>query len=69
MRRTLLRHERAGLQNTKTGLEPGFHKPILDFYGRSDRIRTYDPLVPNKVRYQTALHSDDSRCQARTPAL
>ena len=26
--------------------------------GRSDRIRTYDPLVPNEVRYQTALHSD-----------
>jgi hypothetical protein len=28
--------------------------------GRSDRIRTYDPLVPNKVRYQAALHSDTS---------
>ena len=26
--------------------------------GRSDRIRTYDPLVPNEVRYQAALHSD-----------
>jgi hypothetical protein len=25
--------------------------------GRSDRIRTYDPLVPNEVRYQAALHS------------
>ena len=22
--------------------------------GRGDRIRTYDPLVPNQVRYQTA---------------
>jgi hypothetical protein len=28
--------------------------------GRSDRIRTYDPLVPNKVRYQAALHSETS---------
>jgi hypothetical protein len=28
-------------------------------YGRSERIRTSDPLVPNEVRYQTALHSDD----------
>ncbi len=28
--------------------------------GRSDRIRTYDPLVPNEVRYQTALHSDNA---------
>ena len=26
--------------------------------GRSDRIRTYDPLVPNQMRYQTALRSD-----------
>ncbi len=29
--------------------------------GRSDRIRTYDPLVPNEVRYQAALHSDDEQ--------
>ena len=28
------------------------------FFGRSTRIRTLDPLVPNQVRYQTALHSD-----------
>lgn len=30
-----------------------------DFYriGRSERIRTSDPLVPNEVRYQTAPHS------------
>jgi hypothetical protein len=27
-------------------------------YGRSTRIRTLDPLVPNQVRYQTALHSE-----------
>lgn len=26
--------------------------------GRSGRIRTCDPLVPNEVRYQTALHSE-----------
>ena len=26
--------------------------------GRSERIRTFDPLVPNEVRYQAALHSD-----------
>ena len=25
--------------------------------GRSDRIRTYDPLVPNQMRYQAAPHS------------
>ena len=28
--------------------------------GRSDRIRTYDPLVPNQMRYQTALRSEAS---------
>jgi hypothetical protein len=26
--------------------------------GRSERIRTSDPIVPNDVRYQAALHSD-----------
>ena len=26
--------------------------------GRGDRIRTYDPLVPNQMRYQTALLPD-----------
>ena len=27
--------------------------------GRNERIRTSDPLVPNEVRYQAALHSDN----------
>lgn len=27
--------------------------------GRSGGIRTPDPLVPNQMRYQTALHSDE----------
>ena len=27
--------------------------------GRSGEIRTPDPLVPNQMRYQTALHSAD----------
>ncbi len=26
--------------------------------GRGSRIRTYDPLVPNQMRYQTALCPD-----------
>jgi hypothetical protein len=34
--------------------------------GRGDRIRTYDPLVPNQVRYQTALHPDADLPQQRT---
>ena len=30
----------------------------LKFIGRSERIRTFDPLHPMQVRYQTAPHSD-----------
>ena len=26
--------------------------------GRGGEIRTHDPLVPNQMRYQTALHPD-----------
>lgn len=34
---------------------------LNDFkYGRSSRIRTYDPLVPNQVHYQAVLCSDFS---------
>ena len=29
--------------------------------GRSTRIRTLDPLVPNQVRYRAALHSEKER--------
>ena len=32
--------------------------PLNDEIGRGDRIRTYDPLVPNQMRYQTALRPD-----------
>src|SRR5450830_392903 len=28
-------------------------------FGRSTRIRTLDPLVPNQVRYRAAPHSED----------
>jgi hypothetical protein len=31
---------------------------LFCFYGRGDRIRTYDPLVPNQMRYQAALRPD-----------
>ncbi len=30
--------------------------------GRGDRIRTYDPLVPNQMRYQTALRPEADYC-------
>ena len=28
--------------------------------GRGERIRTFDPLVPNQMRYQAALRPDVS---------
>jgi hypothetical protein len=31
---------------------------LFAFIGRSDRIRTCDPCVPNAVLYQAELHSD-----------
>ena len=31
---------------------------IRGVIGRSERIRTSDPLLPKQVRYQAALHSD-----------
>ena len=30
----------------------------LNLFGRSERIRTSDPLLPKQVRYQAALRSD-----------
>ena len=35
--------------------------------GRSERIRTSDPLLPKQVRYQTALRSDRGRGVKRLP--
>ena len=40
----------------------------MGFSGRSTRIRTLDPLVPNQVRYQTAPHSDKLKIIALTVA-
>ena len=39
----------------KKGLEK---RGLFCFCGRGDRIRTYDPLVPNQMRYQAALRPD-----------
>ena len=35
----------------------GRNSQVIEKNGRSERIRTSDPLVPNEVRYQAALHS------------
>ena len=39
-------------QKTKNPAEAGFK------FGRRERIRTSDPLVPNQLRYQAALLAD-----------
>ena len=48
--------------NTK---KPSRDEKVLSSFrikvGRGDRIRTYDPLVPNQMRYQTALLPDRDR--------
>ena len=41
----------------------------VSLYGRSERIRTSDPIVPNDVRYQAALHSDIAALEASELAL
>ena len=39
-----------------------FYTPFL--ISRGDRIRTYDPLVPNQVFYRTELHPETSFSKA-----
>ena len=36
----------------------GVRTSQTDSFGRGDRIRTYDILVPNQARYRAALHPD-----------
>ena len=48
----------------KKGLEK---RGLFYFYGRGDRIRTYDPLVPNQMRYQTALRPEDRYSNPELP--
>ena len=59
----------AGLASP-AGLEPATHSlegccsihlsygEMRRKFGRGERIRTSDPLLPKQVRYQTALHPD-----------
>src|SRR5258708_3995721 len=35
--------------------------------GRGERIRTFDPLVPNQLRYQAALHPEAANCTQARP--
>jgi hypothetical protein len=44
----------SGNLTEKAELSTSFHQ----VFGRSERIRTSDPLLPKQVRYQAALRSD-----------
>ena len=48
------------MNQTNPGIEGRIMRVVIekDKDGRSGGIRTPDPLVPNQMRYQTALHSD-----------
>ena len=48
------------------GHAKGAPRGALLVFGRSSRIRTYDPCLPKTVLYQAELHSD--RGAANTPA-
>ena len=49
------RYNEMSVQNEKRVVNDN---PFL-FTGRSTRIRTLDPLVPNQVRYRAAPHSEE----------
>ncbi len=37
--------------------------------GRGERIRTFDPLVPNQMRYQAALRPDSAIVMGEKPVF
>ena len=47
-------------QGMKKGLARRWNPTPCEAFnnGRGERIRTFDPLVPNQMRYQAALHPD-----------
>ena len=50
----------------KKGLDK---RGLFYFYGRGDRIRTYDPLVPNQMRYQAALRPEAAIVTRKLPVF
>ncbi len=58
----------ATLTEKKKDLEYFYSKSLIYklIYGRGERIRTFDPLVPNQMRYQAALRPDWSIVVAGT---
>src|SRR4051794_26646884 len=52
---------------TRLGSPASIISRVCGTIGRSERIRTSDPLLPKQVRYQTALHSDGAAYRASPP--
>ena len=46
-----------------------YYYNVKKLNGRSERTRTFDPLVPNQVRYQTALHSVTLKPKSKRNAI
>ena len=61
--------ENAGLKTKKPSRDEKVLSSFRIKIGRGDRIRTYDPLVPNQMRYQTALLPDEDRKLIKTVPL
>ena len=52
----------------RTEMKKGLEKRGLFYFdGRGDRIRTYDPLVPNQMRYQAALRPEAAIVTRKLP--
>ncbi|CAL8473433.1 protein of unknown function [Caballeronia sp. S22] len=55
------------VEKTK-GLQAVTCNPFV-YRGRSERIRTFDPLIPNQMRYQAALRSDEPQIVTRPASI
>jgi hypothetical protein len=53
------------LCSKRPGEKPRFQESQIGRNGRGERIRTSDPLVPNQVRYQTALRPESAAVRCR----
>ncbi len=58
--RSCIRRHPEKQKNPRSRRLRGFRHTCCLFRGRSERIRTFDPLIPNQMRYQAALRSDES---------
>ncbi len=58
--RCCLRQLATDWQQTPPTKKPAYGRlsQVLEKFGRGERIRTSDPLLPKQMRYQAALHPE-----------